>query len=210
MCENINSNITKSCLNCNKIIISSDRRTRFGNRFCYETHRQAKPIDKICAHCGKHFEVDHMARRKKHCSLECRYTAFSQRKMPPPKNANKTCKGCGNIFDANHCKRLYCHHDCYLDYRKRMGWQSFGEEGVNYYARLKKMKLPCRACGASPSDVHHIDGNRKNNVEENLVPLCKPCHSLLHGLCQSAQMGIKHFSEYFVNHYFEIFQSKTG
>lgn len=28
--------------------------------------------------------------------------------------------------------------------------------------------------------VHHIDGNRKNNKQKNLIVLCKRCHALVH------------------------------
>ncbi len=210
MVKNNNSHITKTCLKCNKILDSRDPRTRYCNRECYVSHRAPELKCKRCVYCYKEFLVDNMTRRKQHCSLKCRYQAFSQRKMPPPKNAHKTCKGCGAIFDANHCKRLYCNHKCYISYRKQMGWQTFSRPGVNYYLRMKRMHLPCRACGEAEADIHHIDGNHKNNVEENLIPLCKKCHSLVHSLVQSAKLGIKHFSDYFVNHYHEIFYKKAG
>ena len=31
-----------------------------------------------------------------------------------------------------------------------------------------------------PLQIHHIDGNYKNNSEENLELLCPNCHSLTH------------------------------
>lgn len=34
--------------------------------------------------------------------------------------------------------------------------------------------------GKIPLEVNHIDGNAKNNIEENLELLCPNCHSLTH------------------------------
>lgn len=38
----------------------------------------------------------------------------------------------------------------------------------------------CQKCGKLPADIHHIDGNRKNNSEENHQPLCRSCHVAHH------------------------------
>lgn len=37
----------------------------------------------------------------------------------------------------------------------------------------------CMKCG-NPADVHHKDGNRKNNADENHEPLCRACHTAHH------------------------------
>jgi len=43
----------------------------------------------------------------------------------------------------------------------------------------------CRKCGHDGSDlrlfVHHIDMNKENNSENNLVTVCHSCHSRIHG-----------------------------
>jgi len=39
----------------------------------------------------------------------------------------------------------------------------------------------CAECGATEKvEVHHRDGDRTNNDPENLLPLCKRHHSMLH------------------------------
>ena len=37
----------------------------------------------------------------------------------------------------------------------------------------------CRICEKVPADVHHKDGNRMNNADENHDPLCRSCHVAL-------------------------------
>lgn len=46
---------------------------------------------------------------------------------------------------------------------------------------IEKVK-PCKICSIiKKSNVtHHIDGNRKNNIERNLITLCISCHKKLH------------------------------
>jgi hypothetical protein len=49
----------------------------------------------------------------------------------------------------------------------------------------------CAECGMSNQEskrrwgkslhLHHIDGNTRNDVEENLVALCNSCHPMIHG-----------------------------
>ena len=44
-------------------------------------------------------------------------------------------------------------------------------------ARRVKGDGPCEDCGAKVAvDVHHIDGDPTNNVQDNLARLCRPCH----------------------------------
>lgn len=40
----------------------------------------------------------------------------------------------------------------------------------------------CQICGLQLKnlDVHHYDNNHNNNDVENLIPVCKSCHRLIH------------------------------
>lgn len=40
---------------------------------------------------------------------------------------------------------------------------------------------PCVKCGDKKSERHHIDDNPLNNSPENIMPLCRRCHTLEHG-----------------------------
>lgn len=46
---------------------------------------------------------------------------------------------------------------------------------------LHRDESRCRICNKDYElHVHHIDYNRKNNIEKNLVTLCSVCHKALH------------------------------
>jgi hypothetical protein len=51
-----------------------------------------------------------------------------------------------------------------------------------YRLKCLKQKInTCHICGTGDDlIVHHIDGNRENNRLENLIPLCRQCHSRVH------------------------------
>lgn len=55
--------------------------------------------------------------------------------------------------------------------------------GLGYREKCLSQKInTCYACGDASSDlvVHHVDGDDNNNALENLVPMCRSCHSRLH------------------------------
>lgn len=41
----------------------------------------------------------------------------------------------------------------------------------------KKYKFQCQTCFKNGFDVHHIDADKKNCSEENLIVLCRSCHA---------------------------------
>ena len=67
------------------------------------------------------------------------------------------------------------------------GGKTFEEYGPEFDSSLKEQVrfrdgYECRECGCSQLenrrclDVHHIDYNKKNNILNNLIALCKSCH----------------------------------
>jgi hypothetical protein len=65
-------------------------------------------------------------------------------------------------------------------------WQggiSNGDYGLEFNKQLKGTikniyNNMCQICNTTTDqlDIHHIDYNKKNNLIENLIPLCKQCH----------------------------------
>lgn len=64
-----------------------------------------------------------------------------------------------------------------------LGGISNGEYGLEFNKGLKedikkKFDNTCQLCNAITAtlDVHHIDYDKGNNIDSNLIPLCKICH----------------------------------
>lgn len=64
------------------------------------------------------------------------------------------------------------------------------EYPIEFSKRLKRKiktrdSFMCQCCFSGLEtrqlDVHHIDRNKHNNSEDNLVTVCKPCHQAIHG-----------------------------
>jgi 5-methylcytosine-specific restriction endonuclease McrA len=67
----------------------------------------------------------------------------------------------------------------------RPNWE--GGRSSNTYRRIAfedlKMDAVCEACGSTDEIcVHHRDKNRQNNTRENLMIVCKSCHTGMHSL----------------------------
>jgi 5-methylcytosine-specific restriction endonuclease McrA len=72
---------------------------------------------------------------------------------------------------------------------KHFNWQggkSLEIYGEDWTGELRvKVRLrdnyTCQSCGKKRSlDVHHIDSNKHNNSESNLILLCRSCHLKTH------------------------------
>jgi hypothetical protein len=109
----------------------------------------------------------------------------------------KYCIWCGNSLNKN--AKKCCSQECLNIYRFWSyinKWQIGIENGISgkrgTCKRIKeylkiKYKSKCQRCGwseinpvtnQSPLHLHHIDGNYKNNKEDNLELLCPNCHSI--------------------------------
>ena len=109
----------------------------------------------------------------------------------------KYCLNCGKELNLNQTK--YCSSSCQQAYQSKQKIQEWkngsfdgmsGKYGLSKIIRkymLEKTNYACELCGwnkinpitgKSPLEIHHKDGNYKNNKEENLQVLCPNCHSL--------------------------------
>ena len=96
-------------------------------------------------------------------------------------------------------RKKYCSNKCQAEYQYKQyinNWKIGLETGMrgDYQISMhiktylfKKFKNRCANCGWSqinpythtiPLEIEHIDGNYKNNNENNLILLCTNCHSL--------------------------------
>lgn len=92
---------------------------------------------------------------------------------------------CGKTFNAPEyeLKRgggRYCSNSCSVKYINSLKPAPESNHRLNAIAReiyIERHGNPiCSKCGEPNADVHHKDGNRKNNVDENHDPLCRSCH----------------------------------
>lgn len=121
-----------------------------------------------CPGCGK--EEEHHG--KGYC-YNC-YKKFGWKR----KKIN--CKRCGREI-PNHAKGLCA--GCYnfvfhLD--KNKAWNQRNNFGLDY-KKYKGLTKKCIICGFDKIvELHHLDENRQNNSEKNLVALCPNHHKMIH------------------------------
>jgi hypothetical protein len=104
----------------------------------------------------------------------------------PIKLPDKICPICGRTFNRNRFGKVLEDTKRYLS-RKTCS-QSCGntllepQNRTTFHLRARKHLGPrCEMCGSNIAlDVHHLDGNIKNNESGNLQTLCHGCHMKWH------------------------------
>lgn len=125
------------------------------------------------------------------------------------------CLNCGKVLSNRQTK--YCSNICQADYQYKQyinRWKSgeetglSGEYGISQHIRrylMDKYSCKCQLCGwgepnpythTIPLEIHHIDGNYKNNNEDNLQLLCPNCHSLTETYKSHNKNGRKQRAKY--------------
>lgn len=109
----------------------------------------------------------------------------------------KTCLNCGK--ELNDTRKKYCNNICQTEYQYKewvIRWKEGkesglrGEYGISAHLKrylFEKFNNKCCICGwgkmnpysqTIPLEIDHIDGDFRNNTENNLQLLCPNCHSL--------------------------------
>ena len=63
--------------------------------------------------------------------------------------------------------------------------QKYKKVYLDYYGLTVADWIPCKSCGTTAIDIHHIEpkgmgGSKTKDVIENLVALCRECHNKAH------------------------------
>lgn len=106
------------------------------------------------------------------------------------------CLNCKSIVPK---RNKYCSNKCQVEYQYKNYiklWKNGYEDGMRGDYQIsqhiktylfKKFNNKCARCGWGkinpftnniPLEIEHIDGNYRNNKENNLILLCPNCHSL--------------------------------
>lgn len=146
-----------------------------------------------CLYCGKETPNNHNT-RKKFCDNSCaaKYNNSLRERKPP-----KKCKCCEKELSRRN--KTYCDVKCQHAFKRKeliSEWKKgnvtgiIGEDQVSTVIKQyikEKFDNKCTKCGWAeinphtntiPLEVEHIDGNFRNNKEENLELICPNCHSL--------------------------------
>lgn len=167
----------KQCLYCGKYILLKDKnfsqykKRKFCNNSCAASYNNiiynknkfltqndvtsTKNISqKCCLNCKKELKKP---TQKKYCSTKCMHEYEYKEKINKWKKGEKTgtIKAGAASWVIKYIKEKYNNQCC------KCGWKEINP-----------------ATGKVPVEVHHKDGNYKNNEEKNLELLCPNCHSL--------------------------------
>lgn len=129
----------------------------------------------ICKNCGNEF-ILYKGTGGKYCSAKCQSEYQQEEWIKKWKNGEKDGLVGGYIVSKHIRTYLFNKNNCKCE---KCGWGV-----VNEYT------------GKVPLQIHHIDGDCKNNKEENLQLLCPNCHSLTENF-GSRNKATEGRSEYF-------------
>ena len=128
----------------------------------------------LCRNCGKPAYIKRNGKPAVWCA-ECFARKQERAKI------QITCPDCQTFYSGSyefnrHKKRGICERRQQRQYEKEKGKYRKGKR--KYKPREYK---PCVICGFTEVTIrHHIDRNRLNNSEDNIVYLCPNHHTMLH------------------------------
>jgi len=198
--------IQKACATCKKEIFVRPARVKeknFCSKSCGGRSR-SKMVLVNCQQCGaeikKHRYLIGKFRNRFFCDSACLGQFQTGDGSPRWREISKKCKGCGRQIDhylAVKTEVTFCSKECRLTNFKGVnspnwkGGVSFTFYPQEFTKALKKIikerdGWQCQNCGVAQEElesknkkllnVHHIDNDRKNNDQTNLIALCTMCN----------------------------------
>lgn len=179
--------------------------------------------ERTCLVCKNIFKTKPSYTSARYCSLKCvGESQLGKTKTSLSTKVNKACEYCGNVFLVykSHSKRVKCcSKACSFKRRSEKlkgnlnpSWTgglsrvpyTFDWLSISFKIRSrdghKCMNTICtNKIGKGKIEVHHIDHNKNNNSESNLITLCSVCNS-------KANFN----RQYWVSHYTSILKNVYG
>lgn len=167
----------------------------FCSHACYWIDKD-KRQSVACSACGNVMLLKQgLVGKQTTCSMACRSLIFSgedhQRYKKVPDRFCETCSKELTHRSATRDRVKHCSISCAKKGEKQWSWKggiwpyaSEFEKKIRYEIRIRD-KNTCQSCGSKKYGkrnlhVHHIDQNKKNNNQENLITLCPLCHRREH------------------------------
>jgi len=126
------------------------------------------------------------------------------------KNPNTKCLNCGKpIYNRKYCNRKCQTEKLYKDDLDNWFKNQDSFDTPRYFMKRYLLKIynnKCSRCGWNkkhpitekiPLELHHIDGNWRNNNPKNLDLVCPNCHSLTETYRNHKAKGRKYHREYY-------------
>jgi len=172
-----------NCKRCGREIISKNRQP------------------KLCSYCKKEVEKERIQRKAKQCPVcgkmflpkSSRQKFCSQKCVAKNRTTSIVvyCEYCGKKItrtarQLENSKRHFCSYKCFLkDMRKNNGGKPLRVSKQMRETVLVATDNKCSICGKRPIppdslEIHHINGNPRDNRLENIIALCKSCHRRAH------------------------------
>jgi len=139
---------------------------------------QQWPQKRKCLVCGKEFEVDKLANRKKYCSAKCssRYRYIRDHNINWPKT--KKCLHCGKKFKVNQhsANQKYCCFRCRRNYEYRMNHPKVRK--ICFYCKKEFMTNNSKGKYCSVKcKIKYLSCNRKNKPSKAYLKRNFPYYS---------------------------------
>lgn len=151
-------------------------------------------VSRICQYCDNGFEVKPSEIAKgggKYCRRKCKYNGITAERTCLVRCAYCEVEIRATRWDLANQRGKYCGRKC-------MGLDRQGERNPAYRhgnaydphplefnktlkKHIRERDKVCQLCECHPVsrqalDVHHIDYDKMNNCEDNLIALCRSCH----------------------------------